>query len=143
MKHADLIAALVVRYRHHLGKIEVCEAERERLRADLKHLRESIRVIDPNYKLGSVKAIRVYRKNPHFLMGESVRSGLTVMRLATRPMTTREIAEEIFRQRRILPNARAMKQLSHSLTMSLKRYKQRGLVTHDGVVPRHWSLTKP
>jgi hypothetical protein len=143
MRHSDLVAALVVRYREHLGRLQVCESDRDRLKAELKSIRESIRVFDPSYRVGAIRPLRKQKKNPYFLRGEITRSGMTVLRMAQAPMTAREIAQNIFRQRGIDADAREIKKLSDSLIMGFSRTRSREIIAHDDRAPRRWWIKKP
>ncbi|RXJ69304.1 hypothetical protein CRV08_04660 [Halarcobacter ebronensis] len=59
----------------------------------------SIKVFDPNFNLDSIRDKRYTRKSQLFKHGEANKMTLDVLRKANKPLTTREIAQEIMKKK--------------------------------------------
>lgn len=59
----------------------------------------SIKVFDPNFNLDSIRDKRYTRKSHLFKHGEANKLTLDVLRKSNKPLTTREIAQEIMKKK--------------------------------------------
>src|SRR4051812_47409915 len=81
---------------------EIVERERalDQLRADLAHLDGALRLLQPAYKLESIRPRRRQTKRERwFATGELGRLGLDGLRAAAEPLPTAEIARAVMRRR--------------------------------------------
>src|SRR5882724_10628966 len=78
------------------GKILENKQEHENLAGQMRHVEAVIKMLDPGY---SLRAISVKRRqpNPWFKRGTVYRRAVDVLRVATEPLTAREIAERVWR----------------------------------------------
>lgn len=69
---------------------------------------------------------------------------LDILRIAERPLTTREIAEVILVQRNANKNETSVRQIIPSIAVALRRYARKGLVNDGGTFPAQWrTVRKP
>lgn len=135
-----VIHALVSKYRRLLGRLEVCEAEVDELTASLIHLREAIHLFQPSYKIHLIRPLRTYKRDPRFKAGQRIRAALDVLRAASEPLTSHEIATRIYEGHFPAEKSpHAIEALRSALDVTLGRYEQRAIVRGDGQ-PKRWAL---
>ena len=78
------------------GQITHHEGELRRLRAALDHLHATIVFLDPDIKPTGIRSRRVPRQPP--VLPELARTVLDLLRTATQPMTTREMALRLLQE---------------------------------------------
>src|SRR5437870_8660538 len=97
------------------GKILENKQEHENLAGQMRHVEAVIKMLDPSY---SLRAISVKRRqpNPWFKRGTVYRRAVDVLRVATEPLTAREIAERVLAAARVSkPNRAALGELTGSI----------------------------
>ena len=140
MAEPHVISALVAKYRRLLGRLEACEAEGDELTASLIHLREAIHLFQPGYKIHLIRPIKTYRRDPRFKAGQRIRAALDVLRAASEPLTSHEIATRIYEGHFPAEKSpHAIEALRSALDVTLGRYEQRAIVRGDGQ-PKRWAL---
>ncbi len=105
-----------------IGILDGLERQANARRADLAHLDATIRLFDPNDIHVAAQPARRRRYNDWFRPGECRRRIHDVLRDATEPMTTREIAEKIMAARDITSDDARVRELIHKTVLgSLNR----------------------
>ena len=98
MAEALIISTLRQKRSEISGEIADMERRLVGLREDLASVDRTLRIFDPTVVPATIKP-RLKRKHPpRFRAGEMTRSLLTVLRLASKPMTVREIAVQVGRE---------------------------------------------
>src|SRR5258705_1533569 len=76
------------------GKILENKQEHENLAGQMRHVEAVIKMLDPSYSLRAI-SVKRRRPNPWFKRGTVYRRAVDVLRVATEPLTAREIAERV------------------------------------------------
>lgn len=92
-----------------------------KIRDDLEHVAAVMLMLDPQLDLTSVKPRRLNKSNPWFRRGECFRAALDVLRDADRPLTTRELAQGVFRLISVEPSRAELRGMCAALLPTLKR----------------------
>src|SRR2546429_2682019 len=122
------------------GKILENKQEHENLAGQMRHVEAVIKMLDPSY---SLRAISVKRRqpNPWFKRGTVYRRAVDVLRVATEPLTAREIAERVLAAAKVAnPDKSALGEPIGTINSSLrKHYRKGGRRGQEGGPPR-WGL---
>lgn len=95
---SELVVNGLVRKRSELaGEIQHFEERLRQMVADVTSLDAAIRVFDPEYKVETIKAKTFRAAGSQAARGDITRGILALLRNATQPLTTREIAEAMGR----------------------------------------------
>lgn len=101
--HPNLLNGLVAKRAEIAGRLEANEADRRRLANELSTLDATIRIFEPDIDLSAIPPTPVApREAAH--RGEVTRIVFDVLREAHRPMTAREIAAAVVRERGLPSN---------------------------------------
>src|SRR5438132_10717062 len=109
------------------GKILENKQEHENLAGQMRHVEAVIKMLDPSY---SLRAISVKRRqpNPWFKRGTVYRRAVDVLRVATEPLTAREIAERVLVAASVTkPNKSALADLIGTINSSLRNHDGKGV----------------
>src|SRR6266436_1515634 len=109
------------------GKILENKQEHADLAEQMRHIEAVIKMLDPGY---SLRAISVKRRqpNPWFKRGTVYRRAVHVLRVATEPLTAREIAERVLASANVTkPNKAALRDLTGTILVSLRNHKGKGV----------------
>jgi hypothetical protein len=102
--------------------IERLERQADQHRADLAHLEGTMRLFDPNVEPETVQSTPPRRRNDWFRPGECRRRIHDVPRDAARPMTTREIVEDVMAAKKLPDDDARTRELIHKTVLgSLNR----------------------
>jgi hypothetical protein len=122
------------------GEIQHTEDRLRRIIADVASLDGAIRVFNPDYKVEAIKAKTFRQSQEGAKRGEVSRAILGIVREASGPLTTREIAE------RVTPGADAqtMKRTVKRVGLALMRQRDRGTVRGEKVVGNEigWEIVR-
>lgn len=101
-----------------------------------------IKSIKPDWQRDTIDPVRPFVHQIPIKLGEAGRKGMEVLRTATKPMTTREIAEEVLRRERLTDvNLATRERIRNAIDASLR--KRRGsVVDSDGSWPQRWAVRK-
>lgn len=106
-EHPNLLNGLVAKRAEIAGQIEFHQAAVRRLVGDLDAVEATIRVFDPDVDLDSVLPRPVPPRHAAF-KGEVTRIVFTCLREAKAPLTSREIALELIKWRRLNADDKAL-----------------------------------
>jgi HB1, ASXL, restriction endonuclease HTH domain len=140
MDKSHVISALFRKYCHLMGQAKRhpdCAAEYQ---ADMAHVEAVIRMFRPDADLSRLKPIRARNDTRWRKRGYGVRTTIEILRQAGRPLSTREIAEEVMRHEGLSPDdVEARRDVCSSLHMSILRRVGKDIVRVDGY-PMRWAL---
>jgi hypothetical protein len=106
----------------------------------MRHVEAVIKMLDPGY---SLRAISVKRRqpNPWFKRGTVYRRAVDALRMATEPLTAREIAELVLVAANVTdPDKEAVADLTGSILASLRNHKGKGIERTNEGAPARWTL---
>jgi len=110
------------------GKIEHCQLEMRRLIAELDHVDATIRIFNPAIDIGRIRAKPVPPRHAAF-KGEVSRIVFDVLREAPAPVTSRDIAMQLMKERGLDPNDRDLSVIMvKRVCACLRVQRKRGLV---------------
>ena len=120
---------------------ETLPALRERL-WELQTLTEAtetlIKSFKPDWSRDTIDPIRPFVHQIPIKLGEAARKGLEVLRDATEPMTTREIADEVLRREGIHDANTATRERVRNTVDASLRTRRGKIVMSDGNWPQRW-----
>lgn len=122
------------------GKILENKQQAEDLAEQMRHVEAVIKMLDPSY---SLRAISVKRRqpNPWFKRGTIYRRAIDALRMATRPLTAREIAELVLAAANVTdPDKAAVADLTGSILASLRNHKGNGVQRTNESSPARWQI---
>jgi hypothetical protein len=141
MAEPHVITALVAKYAELQGQLQTNEQEADRLRIEIAHVEATIRIFRHDADLSLVAPRMPRNRNPWFRKGHCIRAAIDVLRQSQMPMSAREIALRLLRERGITDaNARSVKFLTSTIYGSLNRRKDGAVTVHGGGFPKRWSL---
>jgi hypothetical protein len=105
------------------------------------HVEAVIRMLEPGYDVTRIAARRRNTTNPHFKRGTVFRSALAVLRKATKPLTSRQIAEALFHERGIpKPSRHDLRNLIGGVHASLRNHEGKSVEAVGEGMPVKWRL---
>lgn len=138
-----VLAGLAKRRAELAGEADALQARIAQIATDLGNLDATIRLFDPDYDLGAIRAKR-QRPADAARPGEISRFILGVLREAAEPMPTPEIAARFMAERGMDQGRRsAVRNVTKRIGMALRHQEQRGVVRSQAGVGRVvlWSVT--
>ena len=143
MAHEHVVCALVNKYREIAGKLQECDGQAERLRADLSHLDATIRLFNADFDTKTLKPLRPYRRNPVFRKGELLIAAIDTLRTANEPLTAFDLARVALSRKGISsPDDRAVEQVGRVLRICLVRYRKASVAVHRDTSPWRFSIAR-
>lgn len=122
------------------GRMLANRKEAAKLREDMKHVEAVIKMFDPGFNLRPV-AVKRRKLNPWFKRGTIFRHAMDVLRVATGPLTSREIAEAMLAARGVKDaSSEAVAALAGSVQSSMTNHDGKAVVRHGEGAPAKWSL---
>jgi hypothetical protein len=119
----NTVAGLIEKHREIAGKIEATRQTLNALVFDLEALEHSIRLFDPDAQLGRAKPL----PSEHAAFrGEMRRDVLAALRVAQRPLTSLDIAEQVVKRRKL--DANAVRMIRKRVGAALWKLKMKGIV---------------
>lgn len=146
MPHAEIAtkqATLTLEQLHAelAGKIADNKAEAARLAKAMKHVEAVLKIMDPTYNLRRI-AVRRRKPNPHFKRGTIFRAALDVLRVAEKPLTTREIVARLFSAKGIsAPSAHDRRTLEGAVQSSLRNHNGATVKNAGEGMPARWIIS--
>ena len=99
-----------------------------------------VKMLDPTVNLRRI-AVKRRQPNPWFKRGTVYRRAVDVLRVATEPLTAREIAERVLVAAKVTnPNKDALADLAGSVLASLRNHKGKGVERANEGAPARWRL---
>jgi hypothetical protein len=137
-----VLSGLTKRRAELAGEAEALRTRLSQIGADLGHLDAVIRLFDPDYDLAAIRPKRP-RDTDAARPGEMSRFVLGVLREATEPMPTPEIAARFMTERGEDQTQRSrVREVTKRMGMALRHQEQRGVVRSQAGVGRVllWSV---
>jgi len=143
MADTHVISALVDKRARIDGEIHMRRFQIMRLEIELAHLDAVIKMFQPNYDIGKIATKRtIERSKTGTARGSGTREALKVLREATEPLTTKEIARRILKGRGEPLCDVVSDALAKNIHGSLSR-REDGAVTLDAsVYPAMWQVAQ-
>lgn len=138
MAESHVVSGLVAKHSELAGIIQFHQAEINRVSADIKHLDATLKLFAPEIDLRSLGARRVTRTSvsvggfKRFKSKESHTLVLDQLRVAAEPLTTAMICTAIMADRGIEDTKEIRTSIQRTLTGTLRRLGQRGLIKEVG-----------
>jgi hypothetical protein len=141
MKHKPALYALERLHAELGGQILQNKREARRLAQAMVHVEAVLKMLEPGYDVRPI-AVRRRKQNPYFKRGTVFRAALDVMRVAERPLTTREIVGRMLTVKGVVtPSAHDRRTLEGGVYASLHNHNG-GLVQPVGKgIPARWKIT--
>ncbi len=137
MAESHIVSGLVAKHSELAGLIKFHRAEMARVAADLKNLDATLKLFAPEIDLRSLGTTRVRKVSigggfKRFKCKESHTLILDQLRVATKPQTTAMICTAIMSDKGIEDTKELRTSIQRTLTGSLRRLCQRGLIKEAG-----------
>src|SRR5579872_107613 len=134
MAEPHVISALVTRRAELTGEIEHSQRHTRKLLEDLEHLDATIRQFDPDYKLEYIKPKGFRPPSDWANRGEMSRAILSMLRQATEPMTTKDVALAVMKRRGLnTADNKLVRKMTKRAGVALRAQRNNGLVSgQDG-----------
>jgi len=130
MAEPHVIAALVKRRSDLTGEIEHSQRRTRTLLEDLEHLDATIRQFDPDYKLEDIRPKGFRPPSDWASRGEVSRTVLGMLRQASEPMTTRDIALAIMKRRGLnTADDKMVRKMTKRAGVALRAQRNNGLIS--------------
>jgi hypothetical protein len=137
MNDRKFIAVLKNIYGELSERVMKHDAEQDRLRKLQAALEELLDIYDPGHSLDSARPRSVIRRAG----AGTAQAAIDMLRVAKRPLTTREIAKGILEQRGMpQANPEAVRRAIPSVAIALRRQARKGLVDDGGSFPARWRI---
>ena len=143
MAEPIVVAGLLAKRAEIAGLIDHHRKQIAGLQAGLAHLDATIHLFAPEIDLRTLKPKQHRERNHYFRPGEAPRAILDALRLAGRPLTSRELSEQILCKRDVELTPERIEAVQKSLLMAIKGLETKGLVRVDSVAKgavRAWTL---
>src|SRR5260370_41659423 len=104
----------------------------------MRHVEDVIKMLDPSYSLRAI-SVKRRRPNPWFKRGTVYRRAVDVLRVATEPLTAREIAERALATPNIKrPDKAALADLTGTINTSLRNHDGKAGQRTNEASPARW-----
>ncbi|MBB4096968.1 hypothetical protein [Sphingomonas kyeonggiensis] len=110
------------------GEIARCQAQLGKLAKDLEHVDGVLAILAPDFVQEAVLPKVFVPPSSWSKRGEMSRGVLSILRLAKAPMTTREIAETIVRQRGLEVTSSTLNIMTRRVAHCLRDKREHGVV---------------
>lgn len=141
MADPHVITALVAKYAELQGQLKANEQEADRLRTEIAHIEATIRIFRHDADLSLVAPRMPRNRSPWFRKGQCAQAALDVLRRAAMPMSAREIALQVLKERGITDaNGRSVKFLTSAIYGVLAHRKDGLVALHNDGFPKRWSI---
>jgi hypothetical protein len=136
------VAALLKTYAELQGRLAAVRKEDAEICRQLDHLRGALAIYRPEMDLKAVSPTRPQKPRKVTPRGKQSTLALEVLKAATKPLTTREVARGVLqRQGNEEPDERLIGLIVPNVHGALNRFKKRGTVKESGN-PKQWKVTQ-
>lgn len=126
------------------GQIKDNRREAKRLAEAMKHVEAVLKMIAPGFNVASIAARRRYKSASPYKRGEVFRAVLDVLRLAEKPLTSREISEALLRKVGIVePTTKQIGDMYGAVHTSLRNHQGKTIERVGDGMPARWRLIGP
>ncbi|MGC1469603.1 MAG: HTH domain-containing protein [Sphingorhabdus sp.] len=140
MDKSHVISALFRKYCHLMGQAKRHPDRADEYQADMMHVEATIRLFRADADLDSLKPIKPRKDTRWSKRGYGVRTTIEILKQADRPLSTREIAEEVMRREGLSPDDKESRaDVCSSLHMSILRRVGKDIVRVEGK-PMRWAV---
>lgn len=140
MTHDLAVAALLKTYAELQGRLAAIRKEDAKLCHQLDHVRGVLAIYRPEMDLKAVSPTRQQKPRKITPRGKQSALALEVLKAATKPLTTREVACGVLqRQGNEEPDERLIGLIVPNVHGALNRFKKRGTVRESGN-PKRWEI---
>lgn len=134
------VEAMLRRRSEIAGKIKKAQADIAAMAADLEHLDAALRIMAPEMEIAPIAA-KLHTPPEHWSKrGEMSRTVLTVLRLATVPLTSRQIAMQLIVERGLASTPKMLNTVTKRVSGCLRDRREQGLVRNVGNPTAMWLL---
>src|SRR5437016_3552809 len=123
MKHKPALFALLRLHAELGGKIKENKLEAKRLAKCMVHVEAVLKLLEPGYDVRPI-AVRRRKPNEWFKRGTVLRHALNALRTADAPLTSREVARRLLKERGVAePTAKQVRDMVGAVHRSLRNYE--------------------
>ena len=143
MAEPIIVTGLLAKRAEMAGLIDHHQKQIAGLQAGLAHLDATIHLFAPEIDLRTLKPKQHRERNHYFRPGEAPRAILDALRQAGKALTSRELSEQVLRNRNVELTPDRIEALQKSLLMAIKGLETKGLVRVDAMAKggvRSWTL---
>ena len=127
--NAFVVSGLVKRRAELAGDIEKAHEALRRMVLDLENLDATILQFEPNFRLEAIKPKAFRPPKDWSNRGEMTRICLSILRLASEPLTARDIALQLLTERALnREDQRLLRLMTKRVGVALRLQKQKGIV---------------
>ena len=114
------------------GDIESTQARLHQMILDLEHLDQTLMMFDPSYEIASIKPKAFRPPADWSKRGEMTRLILGILRKATEPLTSRDIALQLIIERALdKDDERLLRLMTKRVGVALRGQRHKGVVSSD------------
>jgi hypothetical protein len=128
MAESHVVSGLVAKRSELVGQIEKLQDEIAGIRALMDCIDGSIKLFDPDYDLRTIKGKRTNKTNGYLNHGEAQRFALDTLRAAGKPISSRDIVNEIIKRKNITVKQDTVHTIQKLVLCSLHNLEKRGIV---------------
>jgi hypothetical protein len=123
------------------GKIKENRRETKRLAADMKHVEAVLKMLRPDFNLGSIAPRRRNKQASPYKRGEVFRAVLNALRESSEPLTSRAISELLLRKAGIAePSLKQIRDMVGSVHTSLRNHQGNIVERVGDGMPAKWRV---
>lgn len=123
------------------GRILENRKQAKRLIDDMKHVEAVLRMFDPSYNVAAIIGRRRINGNPWFKRGTLFRCAIDTLRIATKPLTARELVIAMLAAKGVQnPPAARVRSLRGGVTNSLRNNEGKTVERVGEGMPMRWRL---
>ena len=139
--HTPAVHALTRLHAELGGKIKDNRREAKRLAENMKHVEAVLKMLEPGFNVRKIAARRRYKPASPYKRGEVFRTVLEVLRSADRPLTSREISEELLHKAGIAdPPLKQIRDMVGAVHTSLRNHQGKTIKRVGDGVPARWHI---
>ena len=128
MAESHVVSGLVAKRSELAGQVEHYRRELHRLADELSHVDATIRLFDPTYDLGGIRARKRGHRNQWFGSGECQRLVLEVLRDALEPLSGRALTQALAARKGLEDSREVLAPVQKTASAVLRRLVAKGVV---------------
>ena len=132
MAESHVVSGLVRKRAELAGQIDHHRQEMTRLLEVVDQLDATIRLFDPDYPIGRIRAERYRPRQRFFHPGECQRLVLEIVRDADSPLSTRVIAESLLQRKGLAATSTLIERMQKNALAVIRRLEAKGIVQEVG-----------
>ncbi len=132
MAESHVVSGLVHKRAELAGQIDHHRQEMTRLLEVVDQLDATIRLFDPDYPIGWIRAKRYRPRQRFFHPGECQRLVLEIFRDADSPLSTRGIAESLLQRKGLAAASTLIERMQKNALAVIRRLEAKGIVQEVG-----------